>query len=560
MARSYKAVYLSDGRKIKLSTGFETNNTTRKSFIMEAGDDFFCDLINPGDVQTFRGGARIEFYARESHNMTMKLYRKNGSFIGYFSISGRHFIGNADFNKMTDRHYRLAVIPFNNFGIDSNPSMATYMASFFTVKSTNPNIPYSYSDDINTVKNWYSSGYIVGGFQLVMECKNLSKLQPPTGIPFSYDNYIYAWAAVGTVDSWAESEDSGQSRFYKFLREIDIVDVYEGEDLGDESTTGGQDGTYTDSTDIIPIPDLPTITASSCGLVKMYELTVEQAINFADFIWSSPSEVFENLKKMLANPMDAIISLQLCHVNASASEATNIVIGGIDSGVTGLPLTSQYVQLDCGEVNINKFWGNCLDFSPYTKASIYLPMIGTQVINADDIMGKRVRVTYNIDILSGSVIAFISVNDSVLYSYQGNANAQIPLTGADNSSLTASTIGAVASGVAIFATGGASIPVTAGVGSAMAIMNSKQSVQRGGSISGNGAVLGGKYPFITLERAVQSLPNNFKHFKGYASNITMPIGSLNGYTEIEYIDISGIGALKEEIEMLNSILKDGFYC
>ena len=261
----------------------------------------------------------------------------------------------------------------------------------------------------------------------------------------------------------------------------------------------------------------------------------------------------------MVKPMDSIISLQLSPINPPLGESGNIYIGGMDSGVQGTEITNQYLQLDCGTVEINKYWGNCLDFSPYTKASIYLPMIGTQLLNVDDIMGKTVGVIYNMDLLSGSVVAFITANGNTLYSYQGVMNSQIPLTGADNAGLVSSTIGLVASGAVAFASGGASVPLTATVASGLSVMNSKQNIQRGGNVGASGGLLAVKYPYITLERAVQSLPNNFKHYKGYTSNITSTIGMCKGYTEISYIDLNGIGALKEEIEMLNDILKDGFY-
>ena len=334
---------------------------------------------------------------------------------------------------------------------------------------------------------------------------------------------------------------------------------YVGEDLGDKSSVGGQDGTYTDATDIINVPSIPNVNASSCGLVKMYELTVPQATALSNYLWSAPAEVIENLKKIMVKPMDSIISLQLSPINPPLGESRNIYIGGMDSGVQGTEITNQYLQLDCGTVEIDKYWGNCLDFSPYTKASIYLPMIGTQILNVDDIMGKTVGVVYNIDLLSGSVVAFIKANENVLYSFQGVMNSQIPLTGADNAGLVSSTIGLIASGAVAFASGGASIPLTATVASGLSVMNSKQNIQRGGNVGASGGLLAVKYPYITLERAVQSLPNNFKHYKGYTSNITSTIGMCRGYTEISYIDLNGIGALKEEIEMLNDVLKGGFY-
>ena len=46
-------------------------------------------------------------------------------------------------------------------------------------------------------------------------------------------------------------------------------------------------------------------------------------------------------------------------------------------------------------------YNSYLDYAPYTKAEIFLPFIGFCPLNINDIMGKSVDITYNIDLLSG---------------------------------------------------------------------------------------------------------------------------------------------------------------
>lgn len=580
MAKKEYGVYLKDGRFIKLAGGFCGTGTGAmpniQMYINESmGDDFIPDLNKVGDVQIFASGAKMKvigwsnnrnYFLQNTASNSMgscllELYGNNGKLIGNMSIQGAtrngYSYNKADFVVGVNNYYNI-------FNTSSYPSGYNYIygCGYLGYGTT---FDYKFSDGwsarIYDVENTLKGGTYNKGIWANWILRNTNQLQPKPNVPYSLIGYIERYKITqdgvgqGTSGPYAKSI----SNFYKFLGEIGIAVRYVGEDLGEKSHVGGQDGTYTDSTDIINVPSIPTVSASSCGLVKMYELTVPQALSLSNYLWSAPTEVVENLKKLMVKPMDAIISLQLCPINPPLGEVSNIKIGGMDSGVTGSQISSQYLQLDCGTVEINKYWGNCLDFSPYTKASIYLPMIGTQILNIDDIMGKTIGVTYNIDILSGSVVAFVSANGNVLYNFQGAMNSQIPLTGADNANLVSSTIGLVASGVAAFATGGASVPITATVASGLSVMNSKQTVQRGGSISASGGLLGVKFPYITIERAVQSLPNNFKHYKGYTSNIAMTIGRCKGYTEIAYIDLSGIGAMKEEIETLNTLLKDGFY-
>ena len=508
-----------------------------------------------------------EFFLQDSAKRTMgnaiiELYGNSGDYIGNISINGITSTNGTAYNKV---EFVVGVNNYYNiFNTATYPSGFDFIYGYGYLGHGNT-FDYEFSDGwsarIYDVESQLNGGTYNKGLWAQWVLRNTNQLQPTVNTPFSYAQYKARYYPTRQSFYQATSGTYAQtvSNFYRFLGEIGLAVRYVGEDLGDKSSVGGQDGTYTDATDIINVPSIPNVNASSCGLVKMYELTVPQATALSNYLWSAPAEVIENLKKIMVKPMDSIISLQLSPINPPLGESRNIYIGGMDSGVQGTEITNQYLQLDCGTVEIDKYWGNCLDFSPYTKASIYLPMIGTQILNVDDIMGKTVGVVYNIDLLSGSVVAFIKANENVLYSFQGVMNSQIPLTGADNAGLVSSTIGLIASGAVAFASGGASIPLTATVASGLSVMNSKQNIQRGGNVGASGGLLAVKYPYITLERAVQSLPNNFKHYKGYTSNITSTIGMCRGYTEISYIDLNGIGALKEEIEMLNDVLKGGFY-
>ena len=586
MAKKEYGVYLKDGRFIKLFGGICANTlASGSSHILYAndsfGDDFFPDLNEVGDVQYFASGAKIELiewgsgsrvnretFLQSTTTQTManpkfRLYANDGSVIGLMSIDPvtrtDYAYNKAEFVVGMDNYYNI-------FNTTSYPSGFNYVMGWGCL-GHGSTFDYTFSNGwsalLSDVENTLNGGTYNKGLWCQWILRNTNQFQPEVNTPFVYNTpaHLQGFYITQSGIFQATSGDYAKSRnnFYRFLGEVGLSIRYVGEDLGDKSSVGGQDGTYTDTTDIINVPSIPNVNASSCGLVKMYELTVPQATALSSYLWSAPAEVIENLKKMMVKPMDSIISLQLSPINPPLGESGNIYIGGMNSGVEGTEITNQYLQLDCGTVEINKYWGNCLDFSPYTKASIYLPMIGTQLLNVDDIMGKTVGVVYNMDLLSGSVVAFITANGNTLYSYQGVMNSQIPLTGADNASLVSSTIGLVASGAVAFASGGASVPLTATVASGLSVMNSKQNIQRGGNVGASGGLLAVKYPYITLERAVQSLPNNFKHYKGYTSNITSTIGMCKGYTEISYIDLNGIGALKEEIEMLNDVLKGGFY-
>lgn len=339
-----------------------------------------------------------------------------------------------------------------------------------------------------------------------------------------------------------------------------LLEKDEGEDTGGESTPGGQNGNFDDTSDNIDVPTLPITNASSCGMVKMYEMTLAQTQSLASYLWSGATEFYENLTKMFDDPMDSIISLSLAPIKPSVTAQTTIEICkyAIES-VTGFPLSSQYASLDCGTVKISPYWGNALDYAPYTKASIYLPFIGTQELNIDDVMNRTVGVVYNIDLLSGACACMITCDGSVMYNFSGNVISQIPVSGKNALEMYKSVISAVTNTALAVGTGAGGVALAGDVVSnGLSVMGSKMTVQRGGTISATNGVLGVKFPYITILRANQSLPANFHYFKGYPSNISGKVSSFSGYTEVEYVHVTGINATENELEMIEQILKEGF--
>ena len=353
----------------------------------------------------------------------------------------------------------------------------------------------------------------------------------------------------------------GGAWIYEFAKYTDTLqEKNEGEDTGGESTTGGQNGNFDDTSDNIDIPTLPVTNASSCGMVKMYEMSLAQTQALAGYLWSGATEFYDNLTKMFNDPMDSIISLSLAPIKPSVGGSTAIEICKYAiENVTGFPLKSQYASLNCGTVKIEPYWGNALDYAPYTKASIYLPFIGTQELNIDDVMNRTVGVTYNIDLLSGACACMITCDGSVMYNFSGNVISQIPVSGKNALEMYKSVISAVTNTALAVGTGTGGVALAGDVVSnGLSVMGSKMTVQRGGTISATNGVLGVKFPYITILRANQSLPADFHSFKGYPSNISGKVSSFSGYTEVEYVHVTGINATENELEMIEQILKEGF--
>ena len=331
------------------------------------------------------------------------------------------------------------------------------------------------------------------------------------------------------------------------------------------SHTGGGNGTLTDPdiTEPVDIPDLPTISAADLGFITMYNPTKSQLKSLSDFMWSNLFDL-ATYKKLFSDPMQSIIGLAIVPVSPDSTGSKNVMFGSIDSGVS-MPTCSQYVQLDCGSVDIQEWIGSFLDYSPYTKISLYLPYIGIHELSADDIMGGSIQVVYNIDCLSGACGCFVKHSSrGVLYSYNGSCITNVPLTSVNFSSAIQNAVSAVCSGAGIIAgiaTGAAPITAMSAAGllnsAANTALNSKPSVQRSGSLGGSAGILSVQTPYVIIERPNMSVPANVQNYAGQVSNITMSLGACRGFTMVEFIHLHNVTGTSEEIKEIEALLKEG---
>lgn len=342
--------------------------------------------------------------------------------------------------------------------------------------------------------------------------------------------------------------------------------------FGDDSTTGGGMGNFDTSTDTIDFPNLPTGSALETGLINMYKCDSTDLRDFGEYLWGN--SFFNEISKIFNDPMEAFVSLNLFPVTPTIGDAkTPIKIGNVFASksasvfVTAYPLTSQYLEFDCGTVNINEFFGSALDYNPYTQVQIYLPFIGFQNLSADDIMDGTITLKYHIDMLTGTCTALIKCVKSnkynlasVLYSFAGSMNMSVPISASNYGQAMGTLINGI-TGIGIGAAMGGA-PAMLGVsatGSAMNIMNTKATVQRSGGIVMNAGALGNLTPYIIITRPVQHKPEDYQKFKGWENNITYTLSALQGkgYTEIMYTHIEGLTATDEEKAEIESLLKDG---
>lgn len=360
---------------------------------------------------------------------------------------------------------------------------------------------------------------------------------------------------------------------------------------GGNSGTGGGNGSYTIIKDNIPVPNMPTLTAGAAGFVTLYNPSAAILKLLADELNSD--NVIQWIINYFEKPQDMVAGLGIVPVQPVTIGSHKPKLGSKSIDIAMPVIEDQFVEKDCGTLEIYKFYGSAFDYSPYSQIQIFLPYIGLKELNVDEVMGKTIGVKYHIDLFTGNCVAFVTVynsgNEAVRYQFSGNCLQQIPInatsyddaitngirlaTMAVASIATAGAAGAAAGAAATEAGATAAEASTAAAvaesataaeagrelaGSTLsAIMTSKPHVERSGSLGGSIGLMSVQTPFIVRIIPRQSLPDNYKHYAGYPSNITATLSSLSGFTKMEKINLTGISATDDELAEIYKLLYSG---
>ena len=322
--------------------------------------------------------------------------------------------------------------------------------------------------------------------------------------------------------------------------------------IGNKLDTPNPPDTGTGNTPPVVLP-----TGSANALYKIYNPTQAEINSFGAWLWSS--NFVDQLLKVFNNPMESVIGLHKVYASPIIGGRSNIKVGYLDSGVNSNFVSNQYTKIDCGTVNLQEYFGNVFDYSPYTSIELYLPCIGFVQLDVGNVMRSSINITYTVDVLTGACIAEVNVkrdgSGGVLYSYSGNCASQYPLSSGSYMGIVSSVIGVAGSIVGTIASGGSLAPLA--LGATSGLLNAKTHVQHSGSLSGNSGVMGGKIPYLIITRPQTNMAENYQHLQGIPSNTYTQLSACRGFVKVKNVNVQNIIAESGELEEIKTLLLDG---
>lgn len=316
--------------------------------------------------------------------------------------------------------------------------------------------------------------------------------------------------------------------------------------------------TPTDTTGEGETPAIVTPVGSASALWKIYNPSQSQLDDFGAWLWSS--DFVDQLLKVFSDPMQAIIGLHKIFVNPPISGSGAIKVGYLVSDASANYVSGQYVDVDCGSVQLNEYFNNVFDYEN-TSISIYLPFSGIHKLDINDVMRGEISVIYHVDVLTGACLIDVDVKrdmaGGVIYTFSGNCAVQYPVSSGSYVGIVTGLLG-IAGGIAgTVASGGMLAPLLMGAGASIGNMHTN--VSHSGNISANAGAMGAKKPYLIIERPQTKTPPTAVNIEGLPQNEIVSLSSLNGFTKVKTAKYDGLSCTSEELSIIRGLLESGVY-
>lgn len=324
-------------------------------------------------------------------------------------------------------------------------------------------------------------------------------------------------------------------------------------DSGGINPPQGGGGNYPKTNTPIP-PTAPTQftnDAFGTGFISVYNPTKQELLSFAQFLFAGITKnISAMLKKLVANPMDYVVGLNMCHFNVTSTSATSVKFGGVDTNVVMNVVDEQYKIMNGGSIYVPEASNTYLDYAPNTKIKIFIPYCGVHELPTDLIMGGTLHLRYIVDTLTGALVAELTLvrnrtwlegvengidvanypNGGLMWTYSGNCFTPIPIASTDYRNVVNGALGLI-SGIGTTVATGNPLPAMGAI--ANSAINSKPVINVGGSIGSNYGYMTAQKAYLIISSPVNSKPLEYQARIGYPVNGLYYIGECSGLTIVD---------------------------
>lgn len=366
---------------------------------------------------------------------------------------------------------------------------------------------------------------------------------------------------------------------------------------------GNPHGTFDFSSDEVPLDPKPSIGVTSAGFINIYKIEQGELSQLGEKLFPHflPAEILADpstlsIPEMLAmflkvgygtmiSPVGTAIELNDnlgvfdilmngklidyildCHViPTSISGAT---VESLRIGYRSFPefqlarATEDYVDVDCGSLNIAECFGNFLDYSSGTSVDLYLPFVGYVPIANEYWNNATLNVVYRFNIVDGSFQAKVRVvsrddekmflNNAVIGQYGGVCCVHFPITGLQYSNVVAGLVNGSTSAITRAGAGDVAGTVTNAMN--MAMLRPEAPMSNGYNASSS--FLAQRTPYLVIKRNAPQFSENYPAEVGVPLNVTKTLSEVTGFTVIDnpvlHMDVS-----EKEYEEIKQYLKQG---
>lgn len=285
-------------------------------------------------------------------------------------------------------------------------------------------------------------------------------------------------------------------------------------------------------TDTVDFPPLPNINLNVTGS-SLYALTEQQMLIFTSWLWTS--DWTQNIKKLRTDPMQNIIGVSITDVPVSGVD-TKIVVGNVNSDKDA-KIVSRWVEVNCGTITADEFYGTFADYEPYVHYTLYLPKVGFVSIPADVVTNNNITVLYHIELSSGEGICYVHLQNirngfSYIYNtYSCQCCSNVALSASDHTAQIQASIQAGTSLLTSAIKGDALGMTTGAISGAVNVATAKNPTSTRGAMGNMSSLMSYKKPYILIDATYLTKPSGYKDNNGHAIYFTNVLNNLRGFVK-----------------------------